>query len=296
MNAEINELFEEGITRSRELADTADQAMNAIDAMAKEADELAQRVEQEGREVCRHMRELAARLGQAEGEVQTARGQAEGALEGLTTEALELKAGATELLERVRRSLDEVESRQGQLDAALDSRMGTAEQDFQELAQQAHEAQHEAEQQLHELAQAITTLRTGVETARAELEQKKDAWATASEALATGAHGHVQDVGNALMALLERQGGAIVSMTNAMVGHHNRAMDEVRSHFVEQAPQELEETLKPLEDALEHLGVDAAQQGTSLTTESRRLEHLAEQSRPVVESVRGALDGAAHVR
>ena len=75
MNAQINELFEEGITRSGELSDAADEAMNAVDALAKQAEDVAQRVEEEGREACRLMRDTAARLKQAEGEIETARGR-----------------------------------------------------------------------------------------------------------------------------------------------------------------------------------------------------------------------------
>lgn len=84
-------------------------------------------------------------------------------------------------------------------------------------------------------------------------------------------------------------------MTNAMVGHHNQAVDDIRRHFVEQAPRELAEALKPLEDALEHLGEDASRQGASLVAEANRLEQLAEQSRPGVEAVQVALDAAAQV-
>jgi hypothetical protein len=47
MAAEINELFEEGLTRSRELSDAADEALKAIDEMAREADDA--RREEEGR-------------------------------------------------------------------------------------------------------------------------------------------------------------------------------------------------------------------------------------------------------
>ena len=107
MNAEINELFEEGITRSRELSDAADETMGAIDEMAKEAEELAQRVEDEGKEACQHMRDLASRLEQAEGALESSRTQADGALEGLSGKAAELKTEALELLEKVRVREDE---------------------------------------------------------------------------------------------------------------------------------------------------------------------------------------------
>ena len=73
MTAEINELFEEGITRSRELSDAADETMDAIDEMAKEAEELAQRVEDEATEARQHLRDLAAASSSAEGALEPSR-------------------------------------------------------------------------------------------------------------------------------------------------------------------------------------------------------------------------------
>jgi hypothetical protein len=49
MAAEINELFEEGLPRSRELSDAAHEALKAIDEMAREADDIARRVQEEAR-------------------------------------------------------------------------------------------------------------------------------------------------------------------------------------------------------------------------------------------------------
>jgi phage shock protein A len=80
MTAPINELFEEGITRSRALSDAADLAMKAIDAMTGEAEQLAQKVEEEGQQAGQHARGLAARLEEAGHALEAGRGQAEGAL------------------------------------------------------------------------------------------------------------------------------------------------------------------------------------------------------------------------
>ena len=97
--AVINQLFEEGITRSRELSDAADEAMRAIDDMAREAEELAQRVDTEAAEARQHIKELTSRLQRSEGALETAGHQAEGTLTGLAGKSAELAKEAAELLD-----------------------------------------------------------------------------------------------------------------------------------------------------------------------------------------------------
>ena len=80
--AVINQLFEEGITRSRELSDAADEAMRAIDDMAKEAEELAQRVDTEAAEARQHIQELTSRLERSEGALGDGRPPGRGSAHG----------------------------------------------------------------------------------------------------------------------------------------------------------------------------------------------------------------------
>jgi len=293
--AEINELFEEGITRSRELTDAADDAMNAIDEMAKEAEQLAQRVQDEGTEACQHMRDLASRLDRAEGELETARGKAEGALEGLTGKAQDLKTEAGELLERVKKSLDAVESRKDQLDGSLDTETTSAQEDFQELAQKTQEAEAQAEQHLQQAAQAIAAFRTAIDTARAEFAQKQQDWSTAVESVQTAAQEKAEEWVTGLNDLLARQSTALVEAANAMVDHHNNAMEGLKQRFVTQAPEDLSTALDPLEAALKQMGVDAAERGQHLSSEVQELQQWVSQARPDIAPIQDALDSAGRL-
>ena len=292
MTAEINELFEEGITRSRELADAADEAMNAIDALAKQAEQVAQKVEEEGREACQHMRELVSKLEHAEGELDAGRVEAEGALQALSGKAGDLKDEAGDLLQRVKSSLGELESRTSQLDGALDADMTTAQHDFQELAQETHDAEVHLQEQVQQAATAIAALRTAVEDAREELAHKQDAWSTAAQALEATVHEQTAAWAAGLQGLLERQAGAMVEMANSMVDDHNQAMEAIRHRFEDQAPQELTAALQPVEHALEHLGQSAAQHGQALISEATELEQWTQQALPVLETVHAALEAA----
>src|SRR5687767_3447601 len=113
--AELNELLEEGTTRSRELADAADEAMNVIDGLVEKAESLAKRVQDEGTEACGHLRDLTRELEQAQGDLAAARGQAEAALETLATKATELKTEVSELLTQVKEDMDELEAQKTRL-------------------------------------------------------------------------------------------------------------------------------------------------------------------------------------
>jgi chromosome segregation ATPase len=293
MAAEINELFEEGITRSRELTEAADQAMNAIDEMAGHAEELARRVEDEGQQACQHLRELAGRLEDAEGRLERARSQADGALEALAGKAAEVKSEAGELLERVRKAAAEIEARADELDGALDSQMASTQQGFQELERGTQRAQAQAEEDLQQAAQRIAALRTAIEAARREFDQKQRAWNDALGGLETTVQDKAEECVGAVNELMRRQSQALVGAANAMVDRHNAAMDALKQRFVEQAPQDLAMALDPLEAALTTAGEAAAEHERRLSAEAEQLEQWVGATVPTVTSVRAALDAAA---
>ncbi|SRR5258708_7771579 len=109
MTSEINQLLEESVTRSAELGDTADEAMNDIDGMAKNAEALTERVREEGSGVSRYFHEITAHLEHAGGELEAARGSAEGALDSLAGKAADLKTEVGNPLERVKKNVGDLE-------------------------------------------------------------------------------------------------------------------------------------------------------------------------------------------
>jgi DNA repair exonuclease SbcCD ATPase subunit len=253
MTAEIQELFEEGVTRSGALTDAADQAMGLIDRMSREAEEVAERVLGKGSEACQHMRELASRLEQAEGELQAAGDQAEGAMDALGGKAAELETAAEGLRDRVKKCLDELETRQERIDDSLDAQTTTTERDFGELAAKTQEAIGEAESRLQQVGQSLVSFRSALEAARAEFAQRRQAWSQALDHLEQAARGDADHWLEALQNLLSRQSAAIVGAANAMVDHHNDAMGRLKARFVEKAPQDLAEGLGPVGGMLQTL-------------------------------------------
>lgn len=292
---DINDLFEEGITRSRELTEAADEAMNAVDQMAREAESLALRVEDEGREACQHLRDLAARLEQAEGELEDSRVQAEGALQDAAGKAEELKAGVADLLARIEKSMDDLQSRKDVLDDSLDARTVSAQEDFEELARKTQGAEVEAERGLEEAAQSIADLRSAIDAARTEMAQKQQAWAAAMEAL----EAHARDQAGAWLGgfseLLSRQATALIQAGNVVVDQHNEAMEGLRRRFAEDAPLELGSALTPVVTALEELGHAALQQEPAVTSEAQRLKQAVSQLVPVASAIKTVLEDTARL-
>jgi len=292
-NAVINELFEEGITRSRELSDAADEAMRAIDDMAKEAEELAQRVDAEAAEARQHIRDLVSRLERSEGTLEGSSNEAEGALTGLAGKSAELATEAAALLDRVKKSLADLDGRRDQVESDLTTHMTASQDHVTDLADKTQAAQTSVEEDLQQVAQALADFRTAIDTARSELGQKQEAWAKAADELESEAYTHADAWTTGLSDLLERQSTALVEAANSMVDEHNAAMDNVRSRFVEQGPRDLAEALAPVETGLAELGQVAEDREQALTGEAGQMAQWAESAVPMVDALKAALDAAA---
>jgi chromosome segregation ATPase len=295
MAAEINQLFEEGVTRCGELTDAADEAMNAVDATAEQARELAERVQEEATEAREHLRDLATRLAKAGDAIGESRGEAQGALEGLAGRAADLRSDVGQLLDRVQKAAAGIEEQRTRLDDSLDAHMTEAQADVTDLARKTQEMEAEAARRLDEAGHAIAAFRATVDAARAELAQKREAWSEALERL----EGTAQEQANAfvvgLQSLLQRQGAAIVAAANVMVDRHNDTMDVIKQEFAEEAPQLLSDALEPVQAALRALGEAASAREQSLTSRLAELEAAMESQGPPLDELRTALESAARL-
>jgi DNA repair exonuclease SbcCD ATPase subunit len=293
MTAEINELFERAITHCGELTDAADSAMGAVDAMAGQAKELAERIEQEAKEARDHLRELVARLQSAEGAIEHARGDAQAALEALAGKAVGLKAEVEALVERVQSAAAQVEDQRRRLDDSLDAQVAAAQADFGELARLAEVLEQEAIRRLEETSRAVGALRTTIDAGRDELARKKDAWDTALRTLEAGASERAAAWVAGLQAVLHRQATAMVNAANVMVDRHNDAMDAIKREFAEEAPREVDASLEPLRTALGRLGEEAAARDDLLSARLEELRTALLAPAPDLQDLRAALQSAA---
>jgi len=295
MAAEINELFEQGITHCGELTDAADEAMNAVDAAAERARELADRVQQEGGEAREHLRDLTTRLQKAADALEDSRGGAQGALEGLGEKAEALQAEVGDLLERVQKATAPIEEQRGRLDDSLDAQTAATQADVAELAQTTQEVDAEAGRRLEEAGKAIEAFRASIDAARSELAQKRDAWSEALERLEGAAHERANACVAALQELLQRQATAIVDAANVMVDRHNDTMDVIKQAFAEQAPQDLAAAAGPLQAALLGLGEEAIAREQALAARLVELDAAMDAHATPLDALRTALEAAAEL-
>ena len=295
MSSELNALFEEGLTRSRELADAADEASGAIDGLVERAEALSQRVKDEGGEACGHLRGLAERLEQAGHALEGARGHAEGALEGLSGSAADLKAEVGELLELVRKDLADLEARQRQMQDSLETQAAAAQTDFTELAQKTQEAEKEAAAHLEQAESALAGFRAGLAAARAEFAQKQQALEGALQDLEANARRQVETWLSSVDELLAEQAKALTETANVMVDRHNEAMQHMKQRLVEQTPSRLSLALAPLQDGLERLGGLASERQQALSARVEELGQAGLQALPMLELIRAALESTARL-
>jgi DNA repair exonuclease SbcCD ATPase subunit len=293
MTPEINQLLEEGIARSGELTDAADEAMNAIDSLVKGAEGLTARVQEDAHEVGQHLRDLVSRLDHAENELEGARGEAEGALDGLASKAVEVKAAVTDLLERVKKNMADLDAQHDRVDEALTGQMSSAQTDFADLAQKTHDLEEQTDHHLSEAAAALSAFRSAIDAARTELAHKREDWSAAMESLETHAHEQANAWVTGLQGLLTRQATAMVEAANSMVTHHNESMTDLKHRFVEQAPQELTSALAPLRTALESLGEDAGTRQQALSAHAQELGQAATQAESALHGIQADLASAA---
>jgi ABC-type transporter Mla subunit MlaD len=291
--AVMNQLLEEGVTRSRELSDASDEALRAIDGAAREAEELTQRLETGTAEARQHIQEIVSRLERSEAALEAAGNEAEGALAGLSGKAGEVAAAAAELLDRVTKSLVELETQREAAESDLTTRMTGAQDEATELAGKTQAAATAAEEGLEQVAQTLDAFRTAIEAARTELGQKQEAWSAAADELYGQAFAHAEAWTSGLIDLLERQSTAMVEAANGMVDEHNQSMEGIRTRFVEQAPQHVGEALEPLESELAELGQAAQTLEQELSAEAGRLGQWADAAVPLVDGVQAALLAAA---
>jgi chromosome segregation ATPase len=295
MTSEINELFEQSVTHSQQLTDTADGVMNAVDAMTKNAESLTARVQEEAHVAAQHLRDLVARLEHAEGELEGSRGHAESALEGLAAKAADVKAEVGNLLERVKKGMADLETQKGRLDESLEGQVSTTRSDFTELAQKTHEAEAEAGRHLDEAGAVLSAFRSAIDAGRNEFAHKRDAWEAALDSLETHANEAADAWARGLHGLLSTQASTMVETANHLVDRHNEAMAGLKHRFVEQAPQELTSALEPLRAAIETLKEGVATREQSLSSHAQDLGQAANDAVSVIETVRAGLSATARL-
>jgi DNA repair exonuclease SbcCD ATPase subunit len=293
MEAELNQLFEEAVTRSRELTDAAEAALTAVDEAARRARDVAERVEENGTRAGRHLREVAEQLERDASAIGDARHETEASLASLADRASGLEEEVGGLLERVRTASGTIDEQRLRLDDSLEAQRAEVEADVAELGRHAGGVATELEERLERAQDATMALRSSLDAARAELARTLESWSEVLNRLEGNARAGAGQLVEAIQELLGRQATAMVQAANVMVERHNAAMALVKSEFAEEVPAELSTSLQPLHAALGATEEEAVAREQDWTSEVEALDAAMTAGAPARGDVRTALEGAA---
>jgi hypothetical protein len=272
MASDLNDLLEEGVTRCGELTDAADAALQAIDDAAEKARAAADRVDEEGREAVANLQALIVRLQGVEEGLTVARGDAQQALAVLAGRAETLGPAGEAGLNRIRPADGRLDEQRRRLQADLDERAASAQVAQGALSDQVQAADEQTARRLATATEAVARLRDGIVAARGALADRVGAWRTAIDELDQTAASQADAWVESLRALLQRQSEHLVDTANAMVDRHNDAMEQIQREFAEQAPEDLDTALAPLQATLARVSQESDERGRSLPAQATDLE------------------------
>jgi ABC-type transporter Mla subunit MlaD len=288
----LNDLLEEGATRTAELADNVNAASHAIDELVKRAQALAERVASEGDDAHQEFQAALTALEQAGQELGAAADGADGHLETLAGKAGEVRGRATELLAGVRKAVEELESHKEQLATTLQQRTQAAEQDFERLGEHLEALQTAAEEKLQAADTAVDAFKTALAEALDDVEEAQgrvfdhiqeledSVWEELknyAEAIDTGLGGAVED---------------LVEAANKMVAEHNEAAEAVARKFGEEAVERVTSSFEPLKAAADAVAQLCEDSEEGLASRSSEVLGKVEEALQILERIRPALEAA----
>jgi chromosome segregation ATPase len=292
MDPEINQLFEEGATRSADLTDQIGTAEDAVEDMIKSAEKVADKAESEAEDLRQSLKALTARLDRAEDAITSARAAAETELDAAGGKADELKTAAEQFHDRVKRALDELSGEQDKVEQGVTHSFEEAGKEYEELAREMTELQQSAQQQVTDASTALDTFHQGLADARTALAQKEATYLTSVQEAAAAAATQADAWVSGLSELLEEQGRELVDSANRVIARHNQEMETLKEKFVEHAREQLTQSLQGLQDELSNLSTLAENHEQELSAKATEILGKVGEIRPeiatVTESIRKA--------
>jgi chromosome segregation ATPase len=288
--AELNDLFEEAASLSLDFAAEVTSAVEAVTEMRANADKVQQKAEAETAEVKKAIDALESFMDTADDELEQARERAETGLDALMTKATAVKGEIDGLVAAVKKGASELETKKKELQDAVTAQMETAAEDFQGRAQQARDVTAAAQQGLKDAQTALNGFRQTVEQARTELDDKMSKWQQAVDDLTGAAAKEADDWVDGLQALLETSVAALFTGANETVAAHNQAMADLKTAFVEDAPEKLDASVVPLLDQFATLMDLVETRKTELPAKATEIANRIQALLGDIETARTALD------
>jgi chromosome segregation ATPase len=287
--AELNELLEEAAGRAQDLSQDASEAIQGIRKLVDGARDLSETVDQQSQKAVAALRAVADKLDDAESRLESEVGETGNELDALATRAAAVREEVAGVLEQVKDALEKLSQRRQETQDTVDASLQTAAGDVGELGTQVQETSKGLSEHLDEAAEAVGQLRTAVTQAQADLQRKQGEWTRTLNEMALTARTETEFVGKGVTELLTRQTTALLDLGNHVIDEHNKAMDELKSAYAQEAKEKLAPPLQALTAKLEALGELSGNAKEALGTEADGLLGKVAAALPLIEQVKAVL-------
>jgi chromosome segregation ATPase len=287
--AELNELLEEAAGRAQDLSQDASEAIQGIQKVVGGARDLSEKVDEQTQKAVTALRAVADKLEEAESHLESEVGDTGTEMDALATRAAAVREEVAGVLEKVKGSLETLAQKRQESQDSVDASLQTAAGDVAELGTQVQERAKALGDQLDDAAEKVAELRTAVAQAQADLQGKQGQWTTALNELALTAQSETEFVGKGMTDLLSRQTTALLDLGNHVIDEHNKAMDELKAAYAQQAKDRLAAPLDALTAKLEALGELSGIAKESLGEEADNLLAKVAAALPLIDQVKAVL-------
>jgi ABC-type transporter Mla subunit MlaD len=291
----MNELLEEAVAQCTALSQETAEAAESMGSLIDRADHLGERLSSEADQAHRLCQDLAARLTEAEHELEGAGRNAGSHLAELGTRAGEVRDRVGQLPGAVHKDLDDLEAHRAHLLGDLDSQVDAAGSEFEQLAHRIAELEAATDQHLQAADQVIHGFQDAVAVARGEIEQRKEHFHHALQDLEITVAEQVRTLTDGIHALLTDQATHLIEMANRMLTEHNQTMQAMKEKFAEGAKEHIATAAAPLSSAIESLGELAANRDTALKERSQEVLDRVHQVVQILDEIKPALESATRL-
>ncbi len=251
--SQLNELLDEAVQRSQQLADRAGEAEDAAKTVEERIRTLGETIEQRSTDAHALFQDALAKLKEAEHRIEGSSDKSRTELHGIETHVEELRGKLTALVTAVKAASDELQQKKGTIESDMTDQVHQTEGHFQEATTKLEGLAGSVDERAGAAAKAIEALHTAVEDVQQGLAQARQRFAQELSDLATHigtqVHTYVQSVSTAL----DQACSALVDSSNKVVEAHNGAVEALRAQFIDEAPKGFDDALAQIKEVLGNL-------------------------------------------
>ena len=290
--ADFNQLAAEAIPLSEAFAQQLGEALDFIESIRKDASNAQEKAESKTADLKKAIDALESFFQKAQSEIVGARESAVTKLNAVETKAGTVKTKVEALSAAVKKGATDVETKKTQVEEAIKKSMDTAREDFDGRRQELEELQGTLQSNLAEAVTSLNKFRNAVLEGQAELDKKMLEWQGGVDTLSITAAREADDWVDGLQVLMETAVAAMFTAGNDIIQVHNMTMSNVKAMCIDEATEDLDESMKPLEEQLGNLAELAEKHKTGLPNKAKEIVAKIQGLVSRIETVKTAMQAA----